>query len=231
MKVQRNTSWLTWWALELQSTLPALNSTFLKNFFFFFFGLTAHLDASFSLFCFCPSIVSLPFHSSVHLLLPSHFAYFGCYFGQPSCCLSLPAHQPFLTHTPLQREAGDTLWGKKTPPQSQRGDGHPAAHRQYRDKMAIPLPHCCWEEGGYLDPYLGIVPGPISRHLLISQKLAGHVINLKVPPHALRQLAERSILSHVPNNLLKTTGFHSKGCCLSRKVCACHGHLIFVGHN
>lgn len=44
-----------------------------------------------------------------------------------------------------------------------------------------------------MDLYLDAVPGSISRHPLISLKLLGHLINLKLLSQTLWQLAGRSV--------------------------------------
>lgn len=176
--------------------------------------LTTHSDAPFPPFYpSCSSNISLPFHSCVYSLLPFQFCLFVALFSpkplhtmlilplSSQCSLPpLPNHylQIRAASSPtchLKERVEICQRVKETRyPNPKRVDGCLAGQQgQYLDKMPIPLPHRCWEEGGYLDSYLGVVPGPISRHQLISLKLVGHLINLKLPPHTLWQLAGRSI--------------------------------------
>lgn len=140
----------------------------------------------------------LPIFSTFFTKAASHYT---CFTPCPLHCSlpRLPMHHLSIRATASQRchltyrmEMCQRV--KKTHYPNPTGvDGCPTARGQYLDKMSIPLSHCCWEKGGYLDAYLDTVPGPISRHPLISLKLVGQLINSKLPSQTLWQLAGKSI--------------------------------------
>lgn len=148
------------------------------------------------------------------LFSPPSFAYFWHFFHQSlfPLCLSYPL---VLSIVPSLRCLLTTSRSQVHPPKgavSKKGwrcvleskrkhtteipkelPGVPPHGEPYLEKMSIPLSRSCWEKGGYSDSYLNAIPGPTSRHPLISLKLVGHLINLKLPSQTLWQLAGRSV--------------------------------------
>lgn len=114
----------------------------------------------------------------------------------PSTASSPPPGPRYILPKALsQRKDGDVPESKRkhTTEIPKELLGVPPHREPYLDKMSIPLSRSCWEKGGYSDSYLDAIPGPISRHPLISLKLVGHLINLKLPSQTLWQLAGRSV--------------------------------------